>query len=59
MVGTQTPDLDNLELHTRRHIEQELAAESMVYESICHLTVVYVKDMKIWIGQNYYAVQHD
>ena len=58
MVGTQMPDLDNLELHTRRHIEQELA-ESMVYESICHLTVVYVKDMKIWIGQNYHAVQYN
>ena len=29
MVGTQMPDLDNLELHTRRHIEQDLA-ESMV-----------------------------
>ena len=44
--------------NARRHIEQELA-ESMVYENICHLTVVYVKDMKIWIGQNYYVVQHN
>ena len=58
MVGTQMPDLDNLELHTQRHIEQQLA-ESMVYENICHLTVVYVKDRRIWIRQNYYAVQHN